>query len=136
MGKFKLISIPKITDERGNLSFLQYPSSLPFELKRVYWIYDIPGGEYSGGHAYYKQSELIIAVSGSFDVVINDGSSETIINLNRSYNALYLPPKHWRNIENFSTNSVLLICSDSFFSESDYIRNIDDFKQFIFENEN
>jgi hypothetical protein len=125
----KIIDFPKIQDPRGNLTFLQHPNQIPFEIKRTFWTYDVPGGEIRGGHAYYIQEEVIIAVSGSFDVVItnSDGSLEKF-SLNRSYCGLYLPAKTWRHIENFSTNSVALHVSSQLFSPEDYIRDFEDFK--------
>ena len=125
----KIIDLPKIQDPRGNLTFLQHPNQIPFEIKRTFWTYDVPGGEIRGGHAYYIQEEVIIALSGSFDVVItnSDGSLEKY-SLKRSYYGLYLPPKTWRHIENFSTNALALHVSSEFFSEDDYIRNFEDFK--------
>jgi hypothetical protein len=128
MDKPKLIELPKIHDLRGNLTFIQHPDHLPFEIKRVFWIYDVPGGETRGGHAYKKQHELIISLSGSFDVVIThpDGTLERFT-LNRSYFALYIPSQHWRHMENFSTNSVSLhLCSDSF-DEGDYMRELESY---------
>ena len=118
----KIIDFPKIQDPRGNLTFLQHPNQIPFEIKRTFWTYDVPGGEIRGGHAYYFQEEVIIALSGSFDVVItnSDGSLEKY-SLKRSYYGLYLPPKTWRNIENFSTNALALHVSSSIFSKEDYI---------------
>lgn len=127
--KHKIINFPKIQDPRGNLTFLQYPNQIPFAIKRSFWTYDVPGGEIRGGHAYFKQEEIIIALSGSFDVIITnkDGSTEKY-NLNRSYYGLYLPAKTWRHIENFSTNALALhISSESFFKE-DYIRDFETFK--------
>lgn len=130
--KPKIINLPKIQDPRGNLTFLQNPEQIPFEVKRVFWTYDVPGGETRGGHAYHLQKELIIALSGSFDVVITniDGSIEKF-SLNRSYYGLYIPAKTWRHIENFSTNSLgLHISSESFFNE-DYVRDFDEFKTIL-----
>jgi glyoxylate utilization-related uncharacterized protein len=122
--KTQLINFPKIQDPRGNLTFLQYPIQVPFEIERTFWTYDVPGGEIRGGHAYHKQEEVIIALSGSFDVVItnSDGSYEKY-SLNRSYYGLYLPPKTWRHIENFSTNALALHVSSKIFSTEDYIRD-------------
>ena len=118
----KIIDFPKIQDPRGNLTFLQHPNQIPFEIKRTFWTYDVPGGEIRGGHVYYFQEEVIIALSGSFDVVItnSDGSLEKY-SLKRSYYGLYLPPKTWRHIENFSTNALALHVSSSIFSKEDYI---------------
>lgn len=124
-----LIELPKIEDSRGNLSFFEYPKQLPFEIKRTYWIYDVPGGEKRGSHAYKEQQELIISLSGSFDVILNDGVEEKIFSLNRSYYALYIPKMYWRRLENFSTNSLALILSDRGYDESDYIRDFNEFKK-------
>ncbi len=124
----KIIQLPKILDSRGNLSFLQYPNQLPFEIYRVFFTYDVPGGEIRGGHAYHKQQEIIIALSGSFDVVARDSlGNERHYSLNRSYYGLYLPPLIWRHMENFSTNSVSLHLSNSFYEEEDYIRKLEYF---------
>ncbi|KAF2333271.1 WxcM-like domain-containing protein [Flavobacterium daemonense] len=128
--KHKIINFPKIQDPRGNLTFLQHSDQIPFKIERTFWTYDVPGGEIRGGHAYYKQEEIIVALSGSFDVVItsNEGIQEKI-SLNRSYYGLYLPAKTWRHIENFSTNALALhISSESFFKE-DYIRDFQEFKR-------
>lgn len=122
--KVKLIELPKIQDPRGNLTFLEFPNQIPFEIKRTFWTYDVPGGEIRGGHAYYTQEEVIIALSGSFDIVItNFDGSEKKYSLNRSYFGLYLPAKTWRHIENFSTNALALHISSEFFSEDDYVRD-------------
>ena len=124
----KIINLPKIKDSRGNLTFIQTYDHIPFEIKRVFWTYDIPGGEIRGGHAYKKQEELIVALSGSFDVVIADSNgNKKIITLNRSYLGLYLPAKTWRHIENFSSNAVSLHLSSTTFNEEDYIRDFEDF---------
>lgn len=123
------LKLPKIFDPRGNLTFLQYPDQIPFEIKRVFWTYDVPGGEIRGGHAFKEQQELIIALSGSFDVVItNFDGSESRYSLNRSYNALFLPKLTWRHLDEFSTNSVALHLSDSEFSAEDYIRDFQVFQ--------
>lgn len=124
-----IIDLPKILDPRGNLTFMEYSKILPFEIKRVFWTYDVPGGESRGGHAYHQQQELIIALSGSFDIVITEGSGEQKkFQMNRSYYGLYLPPKTWRHMENFSTNSLSLHLSSHEFDASDYIRNFDEIK--------
>lgn len=124
-----IIELPKIQDPRGNLTFLQYPKQIPFEIQRTFWTYDVPGGEIRGGHAYHTQEEVIIALSGSFDVVITNlvGTKEKY-SLNRSYYGLYLPPKTWRHIENFSTNALALHVSSKIFSTEEYIRDFEDFK--------
>jgi dTDP-4-dehydrorhamnose 3,5-epimerase-like enzyme len=126
--KPKLINLPKILDKRGNLSFFEYPNQLPFEIVRTYWIYDVPGGEIRGGHAFKEQQEFIIALSGSFDVILHDGEKEDKFSLNRSYHGLYIPKMYWRRLENFSTNSLALIVSDKSYDETDYIRDFEQFK--------
>lgn len=123
------IQLPKIYDKRGNLSFFEHPNQLPFEIKRTYWIYDVPGGEVRGSHAFREQQEFIIALSGSFDVVIHDGKEEQRFSLNRSYYGLYVPKMFWRRLENFSTNSLALIVSDKHYNEQDYIRDFEEFKK-------
>lgn len=127
--KPKIINFPKIQDPRGNLTFLQHDNQIPFKINRTFWTYDVPGGEIRGGHAYKKQKEIIVALSGSFDVVItnSDGTIEKY-SLNRSYYGLYLPAKTWRHIENFSTNSLALHVSSEYFSKDDYIRDFEEFK--------
>jgi len=124
----KIIHFPKITDPRGNLTFIQNHDHIPFDIQRVFWTYDVPGGFQRGGHAYYKQKEIIIALSGSFDVLINNGTVEQRITLNRSYYGLFLPPLTWRQMDNFSTNALSLHLSSSIFDKEDYIR---DFEHYI-----
>lgn len=124
----KVINLPKILDQRGNLSFVEAGNHIPFSIRRTYWIYDVPGGEKRGGHAFKENQELIIALSGSFDVLLHDGEKETRYHLNRSYYGLYVPKMMWRSMENFSTNSLALVLSSITFSEEDYIRDFDDFK--------
>lgn len=128
MSRVKLIDLPKILDERGNLTFLQHPDQLPFAIRRVFWTYDVPGGAIRGGHAYFKQQELIIALSGSFDVTVTDRFGETLsYSLNRSYYGLYVPPMTWRFMANFSTNALGLHLSSASFDQADYIRDFDRF---------
>lgn len=127
--KSKIIQLPKITDPRGNLSFLENENQLSFKIKRIYWIYDVPGGETRGSHAFKKQQEFIIALSGSFDVILNDGNKEEKFTLNRSYYGLLVPKMYWRRLENFSTNSLALIVSDKGFDNDDYIRDFEEFKK-------
>jgi oxalate decarboxylase/phosphoglucose isomerase-like protein (cupin superfamily) len=124
----RIISFPKILDPRGNLTFLQAPSQLPFDLKRVFWTYDVPGGEIRGGHAYHQQQEIIVALSGSFDVIVRkpDGAEEKF-QLNRSYYGLYLPAYTWRHMENFSTNSLALHLANTPFDRNDYIYDYDQY---------
>ena len=129
MGQVKLINLPKILDTRGNLTFLESNVHIPFGIKRTYWIYDVPGGEIRGSHAFKKSHELIIALSGSFDVLLNDGKQESRYTLNRSYYGLYVPNLIWKSMENFSTNSLALVVSNIVYDEADYLRNFDEFKQ-------
>lgn len=131
MDGVRLISLPKIVDNRGNLSYFENLNHIPFEIKRVYWIYDVPGGEIRGGHAYLDLQEVIIALSGSFDVVLNDGVNQKVYTLNRSYNALYVPKMIWRHLENFSTNSLAFIATDAFYELNQYIRDFYTYKQLI-----
>jgi dTDP-4-dehydrorhamnose 3,5-epimerase-like enzyme len=126
----RIISLPKIADPRGNLTFIEGEGHVPFPIRRVYWIYDVPGGEMRGGHAYRTNSELIIAVSGSFDVVTDDGTDRETHSLNRSYYGLYIPAGHWRELVNFSTNSLCLVLASGAYEESDYIRNHESFIKF------
>lgn len=123
-----LFNFPKITDPRGNLTFLQHPDHVPFKIKRTFWTYDVPGGDTRGGHAYKEQQEIIIALSGSFDIVVtNPDRSTARFSLNRSYFGLLLPKLTWRHMENFSTNSLGLHLSDSLYDPSDYVRDFDEF---------
>ncbi len=128
--KAKVIEFPKIIDPRGNLTFIENDNQAPFIIQRVFWTYDVPGGEIRGGHAFHKQEEIIIAMSGSFDVIITepDGTVEKY-SLNRSYYGLYLPAYTWRHIENFSTNSLALHISSEKYNSDDYIRNFSDFNK-------
>ena len=111
---FKIINLPKILDKRGNLSFIEGENHIPFKINRTYWIYDVPGGEIRGGHAFKEQQEVVVALSGSFDIVVNDANKETRIHLNRSYNGLYIPAGLWRHMDNFSTNSVVMVLASTF----------------------
>lgn len=127
----KILEFPKILDERGNLSFLEEDKQVPFKIERTYWIYDVPGGEVRGGHSYHENKEIIIALGGSFDVVVNDGISEKTFSLNRSYYGLYVPNGIWRHMENFSTNSLGFIVASTKYDALDYER---DFNQFMLAN--
>lgn len=127
----QILNLPKIEDPRGNLTFVEENNHIPFDIKRVYWIYDVPGGEVRGGHAYRKNKEFIIALSGSFDVIIKDGDKRKKFSLNRSYYGLYVPEMLWRAMENFSTNALCLILASEKYNEKDYIRNWDEFKKLI-----
>ena len=130
MSSIKLIQLPKFLDARGNLSFIEQESHIPFKIERTYWIYDVPGGEKRGGHAYKENEELIVALSGSFDVIVDDGKEKKTFSLNRSYYGLYVPKGTWREMQNFSTNSLALILSSTKYDENDYIRDYDEFKSY------
>ena len=127
--KPELIKLPKITDLRGNLSFVEEDSQLPFRIRRVYWIYDVPGGEKRGGHAFRETQEMIVALSGSFDVVLNDGTREYRYSLNRSYYGVLIPKMMWRMLENFSTNSLAVILASTDYSPSEYIYDFEEFRR-------
>lgn len=126
-----ITQLPKFLDDRGNLSFVQNNAQIPFEIKRVHWIYDVPGGQERGGVAYKETEEFIIAMSGSFDVVINDGETEYKYSLNRSYKGVYIPKGTWRTIENFSTNSVAVILASTLYDANDTIRDIEEFRTYV-----
>ena len=127
----KIIDLPKIEDSRGNLSFLEAENHIPFSIARAYWIYDVPGGEKRGGHAFKTNNEFIIALSGSFDVILNDGKIEERFHLNRSYYGLYIPKMTWRSLENFSTNSLATVLSSQYFDITDYIRDFSEFNKMV-----
>lgn len=124
----RLIELPKFMDPRGNLSFVEQNNHIPFVIQRTYWIYDVPGGENRGGHAFKLTNEFIIAISGGFDVIVDDGREKKKFTLNRSYYGLYIPKGLWRQIENFSTNSLALEFADTKFDKSDYLRDYEQFK--------
>lgn len=124
----RLIELPKFLDARGNLSFAENNMQIPFEIKRTYWIYDVPGGEARGGHAYRENQEFIVALSGAFDVIVDDGKQKKTFSLNRSYYGLYVPAGVWREMINFSTNSFALEFSSTHYNKTDYIR---DYNQFL-----
>jgi oxalate decarboxylase/phosphoglucose isomerase-like protein (cupin superfamily) len=127
LDRCQLIELPKIAERRGNLTFIEANRHIPFEISRVYYLYDVPGGAERAGHAHKEMHALIIAMSGSFDVVLKDGKLEKRFHLNRSYNGLYVPPMIWREIDNFSSGSVCLVLASNLYSESDYYRNYADF---------
>lgn len=127
----QIIELPKFLDRRGNLSFVENLRQIPFNIQRTYWIYDVPGGEKRGGHAFKEQQELIIALSGSFDVVVDNGNEKTIFSLNRSYYGLYVPKMMWRQMENFSTNSLGLILASTIYNPNDYIFEYVEFKKHV-----
>lgn len=122
-----IIELPKIMDPRGNLTFVEGGRHIPFAIRRAFWIYDVPGGEMRGSHAYRRNREIIIAVSGSFDVEVDSGEGAFRHHLNRSYYGLYLPPLHWRSLVNFSTNSLCLILASEEYDEADYLRDYEEF---------
>lgn len=126
-----IIELPRIVDSRGNLSFAENQTQLPFEVRRVYWIYDVPGGTERGGHAYRENTEFVIALSGSFDVLLDNGTSEERISLNRSYYGLLIPKLVWRTMVNFSTNSLALVLSSTEYNPDDYIRDYQEFLKTI-----
>ncbi len=123
----RIIELPKILDNRGNLSFVENYKQIPFEIKRTYWLYDVPGGESRGGHAYKENAEFIIALSGSFDVVLDDGKERKKFSLNRSYYGLYVPKGLWREMENFSTNALALELGSTLYDKEDYVYDYDQF---------
>lgn len=123
----KIVELPKFLDARGNLSFAEQNNHIPFEIKRTYWIYDVPGGEARGGHAFRENQEFVIALSGAFDVVVDDGHNKKTFTLNRSYYGLFIPKGLWRTMENFSTNSLALEFGSIHYDERDYIRKYGDF---------
>ena len=125
----RIIQLPKIFDKRGNLTFFENSKQIPFEIARVYWIYDVPGGETRGSHAFKEQQEFIVALSGSLDVVLHNGNEELKFSLNRSYYGLYIPKMYWRRLENFSSNSLALNVSDRAYDAMDYIRDFEEFKR-------
>lgn len=124
----KILNLPKIADPRGNLSIIEQFKQIPFEIKRAYWIYDVPGGCERGGHAYKENQEFVVALSGSFDVVLDDGKEKKTFSLNRSYKGLYVPKGMWRTMDNFSTNSLALVLSSTEYDVSDYIMDYEEFK--------
>ena len=129
MDKPRIIQLPKNGDRRGNLSVIEQMKQIPFKVERAFWIYDVPGGAFRGGHAYRESEEFIVALSGSFDVVIDDGKEKQVFSLNRSYYGLYVPKMMWREMVNFSTNSVALVLSSTPYDAADYIRDYEEFKQ-------
>lgn len=129
LDKVKIIDLPKICDPRGNLSFIEGENHIPFKIERTYWIYDVPGGRTRSGHAFRTQEEFIVALSGSFDVVLNDGKgNEQTYHMARSYYGVYVPPMTWRKNVNFSTNSVAMVLSSTKYDHNDYIEDFEEFK--------
>ena len=129
-----IVQLPKFLDERGNLSVIEGMKEIPFKIERAYWIYDVPGGESRGGHAYKENNEFIVAMSGSFDVNLDNGKEKQTFHLNRSYYGLYVPQGLWREMDNFSTNSLALVLSSTKYDVSDYIRDYGEFKRYRDEN--
>ena len=129
MSTIQIINLPKFLDDRGNLSFVEQEKHIPFKIVRSYWIYDVPGGEVRGGHAYKENQEFIVALSGSFDVVLDDGKDRKTFSLNRSYYGLYVPQGIWRQMQNFSTNALALILASTPYDTDDYIHDYTEFKK-------
>jgi dTDP-4-dehydrorhamnose 3,5-epimerase-like enzyme len=128
MEKVQMVDLPKIEDNRGNLTFIEQNRHVPFDIQRVYYLYDVPGGAERGGHAHRDLQQLIIAMSGSFDVVLDDGSEKKRVHLNRSYQGLYLPRMIWRELDNFSSGAVCMVLASNLYDENDYYR---DYAEFI-----
>lgn len=131
MEREQIIKLPRVIDRRGNLSFIEAEQHIPFRIARVYWIYDVPGGQRRGSHAFKLQHEVIIALSGSFDVLLDNGKDKIKYTLNRSYNALYIPNMVWRSLENFSTNALCLVIASEPYDENDYIRNYREYRKYL-----
>lgn len=129
----QVVDLPKFLDRRGNLSIIEEFKNIPFKIERTYWIYDVPGGEHRGGHAYKENQEFIVALSGSFDVILDDGNEKKIFSLNRSYYGLYVPKELWREMNNFSTNSLALVLASTSYNADDYIY---DYQSFLKYNKN
>ena len=123
----KIIDLPKVHDPRGNLTFVEGGNQIPFDIQRVYYVYDVPGGAERGGHAHKELHEFLIAMSGSFDVLLDDGKNKKRVHMNRSYNGLYICPMIWREIDNFSSGAVLMVLASNKFIEADYLRDYADF---------
>jgi len=127
LDKVKIVDLPKITDQRGNLTFVEGGQHVPFDINRVYYLYDVPGGSERGGHAHKELQQLIIAMSGSFDVVLNDGTEKKRFHLNRSYYGLYVPTMLWRELDNFSSGAVCMVLASNHYDEKDYYREYSDY---------
>ncbi|MEP6873414.1 MAG: FdtA/QdtA family cupin domain-containing protein [Burkholderiales bacterium] len=123
----KILDLPKIQDPRGNLTFVEGSRQVPFDIRRVYYLYDVPGGSERGGHAHLALHQFVIAMGGSFDIVLDDGFDKKRIHLNRSYQGLYIPPMTWRELDNFSSGSVCMVLASEYFEEADYLRDYSDF---------
>ena len=131
----KLIELPKISDPRGNLTFIEGAKHIPFEIKRIYYLYDVPGGAHRAGHAHKVLHQVLVALSGSFDITVDNGFSQTKFHLNRSYQGLYIPAMVWRDIDNFSSGAVCLALASTFYDESEYYREYDSFRRAVQEPE-
>ena len=131
LSKCKILDLPKVADARGNLTFIEECRHIPFEIKRVYYLYDVPGGEARGGHAHKRLHQFIIAASGSFDVLLDDGVKRKRFHLNRSYYGLYVCPMVWRELDNFSSGSVCLVLASELYDEADYIRDYEAFRKSV-----
>jgi dTDP-4-dehydrorhamnose 3,5-epimerase-like enzyme len=127
-GQWRTLELPTVIDPRGKLTFIEGGRHAPFPIRRAYWIYDVPGGEVRGGHAFRLQEELLIALSGSFDVLLDDGTNSGVVHLNRSYHGVYVPRMTWRKLENFSTNGVCMVLASAPYAEEDYLRDYDAFR--------
>lgn len=132
----RLIELPKICDPRGNLTFVQDHDQIPFDIKRAYWTYDVPGGESRGGHSHHKAQELIVATGGSFTVNLFDGTKTMSYHLNRPFIGLYVPPGYWRTLEDFSSGSVCMVLTSHEFEEADYVRDFDEFLALVSPDDN
>ena len=126
----KILDLPKIADPRGSLTFIEAGVHIPFDIQRVYYLYDVPGGSTRGGHAHKELKQFIVAIAGSFDVVLDDGTEKRRIHLNRSYNGLYVCPMIWRELDNFSSGAVCMVLASLKYTEEDYLRNYAEFKNF------
>jgi oxalate decarboxylase/phosphoglucose isomerase-like protein (cupin superfamily) len=131
VGRCRLVSLPKVQDWRGNLTFIEAGDHVDFDIERVYYLYDVPAGAERGGHAHKTLRQLLVAVSGSFDVIVDDGRERQRFHLNRAYTGLYIPPMMWREIDNFSGGSVCLALASAHFSEADYLRDYDQYRQAV-----
>ncbi|MGE5554721.1 MAG: sugar 3,4-ketoisomerase [Methanocella sp.] len=132
LSECKIINFPVVHDVRGNLSFIEENRQIPFQIKRVYYLYDVPSGATRGGHAHKALHQVVIALSGSFEIILDDGYNKRSFFLNRPHYGIYIPPRVWRELENFSSNSVALSLVSEVYDESDYIRNYDAFKSYVY----
>ena len=125
----RILDLPKITDKRGNLTFIEAHNHIPFDIRRVYYLYDVPGGSDRGGHAHRQLHQFMVSMSGSFDVLLDDGSEQKLFHLNRSYYGLYICPMTWRSLNNFSSGSVCMVLASDVYKEADYIRDYETFRR-------